>query len=116
MKYFERNYTEENLKEVNIKNIERILDRISFKNYTEDEELNNLDLDAKHLEKAFTNKKYYLAMLNVPKKEKEVLYYIVVQNYSLNKTSKIMNLSKTEILRLKKQAIEHFKENLKKSY
>lgn len=81
--------------------------------YTE-EDFNDIDVNAEHLEKAFTNKKYYLAMKPLHLEEKQVLYYSIVKNYPLSRISKIMNLSKNEILKLKEKAITNFKKNLKK--
>lgn len=79
-----------------------------------EEQFNDIDVDAKNLEKAFTNKKHYLAMKILPLQKKEVLYYSIIKNYSLNKISELMKLSKKEIIQLKEIAIADFKENLKK--
>ena len=95
------------------KNIEKLCDKQVYKNYTGDE-YDEIDLDGEHLENAFTNKKHYLSMKLLPLQEKKVLYYSVTENYSLNRIAKLMNISKSEVVRLKEKAISDFKANLRR--
>ena len=89
---------------------------MKFKELITEENFDDLDVDYKHLENAFTNKKYYLAMKTLSLQEKQVLYYLAIENYSLKKTSILMNLSQNKVLKLKETAISNFKRNLKKIY
>lgn len=110
--YFDNSYIKGTKEEIQ-KNFEKHFDKIAFQNYTGNE-LDEIDLDSAHLENAFTNKKYYLAMKLLPLTEKEVLYYSVIENYSLTTISKKLKISKKEVVTLKQKAITDFKENLKK--
>ena len=95
------------------KKIKKYFDENVLKNYTEDE-YDEVDLSPEHLDKAFTNKKYYLSMKLLPLSEKKVLYYSVIEDYTLQEISKKMKISKKQINFLKKKAIMDFKKNLKK--
>lgn len=80
-------------------------------NHTE-EKFDEIDISAEHLENAFTNRKYYLAMKLLPLQEKQVLYYSVVEFRPLNWISKKLNLSKSEVTKLLEKAKRDFKANL----
>lgn len=109
--YFEN---KENLKNsIQEKKINKLLDKITYKNYTGNE-FTNVDLDEEHIENAFANEKYYYAMKNIPLLEKKVLYWLIVRELSIKQVSKILKKAPNEIITLKKQAIIHFKNNLSK--
>lgn len=75
---------------------------------------NNFDYKIAHLEDILTNDNYKKALKNLKYEEKEVLYYLAVEEYSVKELSKKLNLSKRKIRKIKKNAIEHFKTNLDK--
>lgn len=79
-----------------------------------EDSFDDIDVTAEHLENAFTNKKYYLAMKSLPLLEKQVLYYSAIEYQPLNWISKKLKLSKTEIIKLLNKAKNDFKKNLKK--
>lgn len=119
MEHFDHNSKEyfENKKILNNsiqeKKVNKLLDKITYKNYTGNE-FSNVDLDEEHIENAFANEKYYYAMKNIPLIEKKVLYWLIVRELGVKQVSKILNKTPNEILTLKNQAINHFKENLSK--
>lgn len=71
-------------------------------------------VDRNHLENIFTNEIYYKAMKDIPKIEKQILYFCIYDSKPLNEICKILKISKTEIIKLKSLAIKHFKENVEK--
>lgn len=73
----------------------------------------DFDFKIVHLEDILTNEKYKQAMKNLKYEEKEVLYYLAVEEYSVKELSKWLNISKRKVRKRKKNAIEHFKHNLK---
>ena len=75
---------------------------------------NNFDYKIAHLEDILTNDEYKQALKNLKYEEKEILYYIAVEEYSVKELSKKLNLSKRKIRKIKKNAIEHFKTNFDK--
>ena len=75
---------------------------------------NNFDYKIAHLEDILTNDNYKKALKNLKYEEKEILYYLAVEEYSVKELSKKLNLSKRKIRKIKKNAIEHFKTNLDK--
>ena len=75
---------------------------------------NNFDYKIAHLEDILTNDKYKQALKNLKYEEKQILYYLAVEEYSVKELSKKLNLSKRKIRKIKKNAIEHFKTNLDK--
>lgn len=75
---------------------------------------NNFDYKIAHLEDILTNDNYKKALKSLKYEEKEILYYIAVEEYSVKELSKKLNLSKRKIRKIKKNAIEHFKTNLDK--
>lgn len=111
--YFDNKYKRENEKEKQIL-FTRLIENMSSKQNNTLEEFDEIDISAEHLENAFTNKKYYLAMKPLPIQEKQVLYYSAIKSYPLQRISAVMNLSKNEVLKLKEKAIADFKRNLKK--
>ena len=84
-------------------------------NYLEERKMkNNFDHKIAHLEDILTNDNYKKALKNLKYEEKEILYYLAVEEYSVKELSKKLNLSKRKIRKIKKNAIEHFKTNLDK--
>ena len=84
-------------------------------NYLEERKMkNNFDYKIAHLEEILTNDKYKQALKNLKYEEKQILYYLAVEEYSVKELSKKLNLSKRKIRKIKKNAIEHFKTNLDK--
>lgn len=84
-------------------------------NYLEERKMkNNFDHKIAHLEDILTNDNYKKALKNLKYEEKEILYYLAVEEYSVKELSKKLNLSKRKIRKIKKNAIEHFKTNLGK--
>lgn len=75
---------------------------------------NNFDHKIAHLEDILTNDNYKKALKNLKYEEKQILYYLAVEEYSVKELSKKLNLSKRKIRKIKKNAIEHFKTNLDK--
>lgn len=75
---------------------------------------NNFDYKIAHLEDILTNDEYKQALKNLKYEEKEILYYLAVEEYSVKELSKKLNLSKRKIRKIKKNAIEHFKTNFDK--
>ena len=75
---------------------------------------NNFDYKIAHLEDILTNDNYKKALKNLKYEEKQILYYLAVEEYSVKELSKKLNLSKRKIRKIKKNAIEHFKTNLDK--
>lgn len=82
--------------------------------YVENEKLDNIDVSYKTPENAFSNIKHYKAMKQVEEKQKQALYLLTVEEYSLKKVAKILNTTTKDVIRLKKKAIKSFKKNLKK--
>ncbi|MGN1299456.1 MAG: hypothetical protein ACI4UE_05715 [Candidatus Scatovivens sp.] len=84
-----------------------------IKKYT-DEKLLSYSIDLDHIEKVFTNEKYYKAMKRVPTLEKKVLYLIAVEEYKPSEVAYLLNKRTEQIRKLKKRAIKHFKKNLER--
>ena len=80
------------------------------------QEADNTDVSINHLENIFTNETYYLAMKIVPLLERKVLYLSYVENVRLNDICKRLKLQKNQVIRLRSQAVHHFKNNLASLY
>ncbi len=80
------------------------------------EQVDNADVSINHLENIFTNETYYAAMKIVPLLERKVLYLSYVENVRLNEICKRLKLQKNQVIRLRSQAIHHFKNNLATLY
>ena len=80
------------------------------------QEADNTDVSINHLENIFTNETYYLAMKIVPLLERKVLYLSYVENVRLNDICKRLKLQKNQVMRLRSQAVHHFKNNLATLY
>ena len=81
-----------------------------------EEQMDNADVNINHLENIFTNETYYAAMRIVPLLERKVLYLSYVENLRLNDICKRLKLQKNQVIRLRSQAIHHFKNNLATLY
>lgn len=88
--------------------------KLSYRKYlqNENEEWENIDVDENHLENIFHNEKYYKAMKRVPIKQRKILYFLIVKEYSTNEVAKIFKTTSNNISKLKIKAIENFKRNL----
>ncbi len=78
--------------------------------------IDNADVTINHLENIFTDETYYLAMKMVPLIERKVLYLAYVGNARLNDICRRLKISKKEVIKLRNQGINHFKNNLKFLY
>ena len=78
--------------------------------------IDNADVTINHLENIFTDETYYLAMKMVPFIERKVLYLAYVGNARLNDICRRLKISKKEVIKLRNQGINHFKNNLKFLY
>ena len=81
-----------------------------------EEQMDNADVNINHLENIFTNETYYAAMKIVPLLERKVLYLSYIENLRLNDICKRLKLQKNQVIRLRSQAIHHFKNNLATLY
>ncbi len=90
-----------------------ILKRFKYKNYMKNQ-FAEIDVDAEHLENAFEDKQYYKAMKQVPIIQKRILYLVEVCGYSYKQVARMLNIKVKKVIKLKKQAIRNFRENLKK--
>lgn len=88
--------------------------KLSYRKYlqNENEEWENIDVDENHLENIFHNEKYYKSMKRVPIKQRKILYFLIVKEYSTNEVAKIFKTTSNNISKLKIKAIENFKRNL----
>lgn len=92
----------------------RKIDKEIYQRYLKGEKKGIENIDYRYLENVFTNEIHYKAMKELPLKEKQVLYVVVVEASDLEKACDEMKMSKTEIIEIKTQAINRFKENVKK--
>ena len=105
----------------NIENNHELSDKeivkLSYRKYlqNENEEWENIDVDENHLENIFHNEKYYKAMKRVPIKQRQILYFLIVKEYSTNEVAKIFKITSNNISKLKIKAIENFKRNLEEN-
>lgn len=106
MKYYENQNRTTSLSEEHIA-------KSSFLNYLlKENSLENIDVSYSEPEKVFSNYQYYIAMKKVPLKQKQALYLLVVDEYTVNEVSKILNTSTDNVYKLKQLAIKNFKKNL----
>ncbi len=114
MKYFRKRLTKDTVSISDMKN-RKIIDSQTYQDYLR----NNL-IDTKekititHLENIFTNEIYYRSMKDLTQLEKAVLFLCIYKNKPLGEVCKTLKKSKTEVVRIKAVAIEHFKKNVKK--
>lgn len=116
MKKFKNQKNKKSTKDIQLPN-EKIQNIIQQNFYqTQIEKINNIDADINHLEKIFTDETYYAAMKIVPLIERKVLYLSYIENARLNDICKRLKLQKSQVIRLRNQAIRHFKNNLETLY
>lgn len=114
MDNFENNNTEEYLDNEQMEELDvKLVEKISFKNYT-GIEFANIDLDSEHPENAFSDEKYYKAMKDIPRQQKKALYLLAVEGLSIKQVAKMLNVTQEKVIELKDLAIEKFKKNYKK--
>ena len=89
--------------------------KISLKHFLEkgQAEYNELDVNYKCPEKAFSNPKYYEAMKKVSNRQKQALYLLVVDGLTTEEVGKILKTSPYNVRKLKEKAIKNFKKNLR---
>lgn len=80
------------------------------------QDVDNADVSINHLENIFTNETYYLAMKIVPLTERKVLYLSYIENCRLNDICRRLKLSKKQVISLRNNGIQHFKNNLSTLY
>ena len=92
----------------------RKIDKEIYQRYLKGEKKGIENVDYRYLENVFTNEIHFKAMKELPLKEKQVLYVVVVEASDLEKACDEMKMSKTEIIEIKTKAINRFKANVKK--
>lgn len=93
---------------------ETTIQKVSLNNYLE-KEINNLDeidIDYVHLDKAFTNPQYYRAMKAIPLQQKRILYLSIIENLSVHEIANILNIAPNKVRRLLRSGVKNFKINL----
>lgn len=114
MRYFRKKFTNDEISRRNrlrqLKLESQFYQDFLRKNLTDTKE-KIVDLDT--FENVFKNEIYYQAMKNLLPNEKEVLYLAYYEHWTLGEVCKILGKSKKEVISLKKQAINHFKDNCK---
>ena len=114
MKKKRKNYTKAKNLSFNNPKDKFELDKISYQNYQREQSSKEKIIDMNHLENAFQNEIYYMAMKEVPPKEKRVLYLAIVEASDLENVCEILKVSKSEAIEIKTKGIKHFKENVEK--
>ena len=116
MKKFKNQKNKKSTEDIKLPNekIQNIIQQSFYQ--TQIDKINNIDADINHLEKIFTDETYYAAMKIVPLLERKVLYLSYIENARLNDICKRLKLQKSQVIRLRNQAIRHYKNNLKTLY
>ena len=86
---------------------------MTFYENTEEDFLENDD-NPYCLEKAFTDYNHYLAMKELTKLEKLVLYTLIIETLPLGEACRKLKLTKYEIIKIKEKALRRFRNNLKR--
>ena len=109
MKKFKNQKKKKSTEDIQLPNekIQNIIQQSFYQ--TQIDKINNIDADINHLEKIFTDETYYAAMKIVPLLERKVLYLSYIENARLNDICKRLKLQKSQVIRLRNQAIRHFK-------
>lgn len=89
------------------------IDKFAYQNY-ERNKIGIENVSYKHLEEVFTNEIHYEAMKKLPLIEKQALFVAVFESSDLEKACSDMKMSRTEVIEIKTNAINHFKENVRK--
>lgn len=103
-----RNYSFDNPRD------EKKIEKEIYQNYLRNENKGIENVSYKHLEEIFTNEIHYEAMKKLPLIEKQALFVAVFECSDLEKACSDMKMSRTEVIEIKTNAINHFKENVKK--
>lgn len=72
----------------------------------------NLENDYSNLEVIFQEEKYYKAMKPLKTIQKQVLFYSILEKYSAERISKMLNITIDNVYQTKKRAIEKFISNM----
>ena len=89
------------------------IDKFAYQNYERNKTVIE-NVSYKHLEEVFTNEIHYEAMKKLPLIEKQALFVAVFESSDLEKACSDMKMSRTEVIEIKTNAINHFKENVRK--
>ena len=115
MNYFDSMEQKNNLSLNNPKDV-KIIEEENYTKFLREQFTNEkVYLKDEPLENIFTNEIYYRAMKDMSKIEKQLLREVFLNEYTLEDISKKLRLTKAETIELKKTAIEHFK-NLVRKY
>ena len=107
-----RDYSFENPNDV--EKIQKKFDKEEYQKYLRNENKRIEDVSYKHLEDIFTNEIHYEAMKKLPLIEKQALFVAVFECSDLERACLDMKKTKTEVIEIKTNAINHFKENVRK--
>lgn len=114
MKYFRKKTTKDTISLNDMKK-RKIIDSQLYQDYLRK---NLIDTEEKititHFENIFTNEIYYRSMKDLTRLEKAVLFLSVYENRPLGEVCKTLKKSRTEVIGIKKSALEHFKKNVEK--
>ena len=103
-----RNYSFDNPRD------KKRIDKEIYQDYLRKENKGIENVGYKHLEEVFTNEIHYEAMKKLPLIEKQALFVAVFESSDLEKACSDMKMSRTEVIEIKTNAINHFKENVRK--
>jgi DNA-directed RNA polymerase specialized sigma subunit len=116
MNYFDSNNTN-GILSLNTTSVQKQLEKQNYEEYLRKEKENSKEknhIDYEHLENIFTNEIYFRAMKDLSKNEKLILYLYCYEYRTLNEICKILKKSKSEIIELRLQAVNNFKNNVEK--
>ena len=89
------------------------IDKFAYQNY-ERNKTGIENVSYKLLDDVFTNEIHYEAMKKLPLIEKQALFVAVFECSDLEKACSDMKMNRTEVIEIKTNAINHFKENVRK--
>lgn len=75
---------------------------------------NSFDFKIAHLENVLSNKTYRKAMRTLTYEEKEILYFLAIEEFTIKELAKKLGVSTRAIRKRKRKAINHFQKNLKR--
>ena len=94
--------------------IQKKLEKEEYQNFLRNKNKGIENVSYKHLEEVFTNEIHYEAMKKLPLIEKQALFVAVFECSDLEKACSDMKMNRTEVIEIKTNAINHFKENVRK--
>lgn len=103
-----RNYSFDNPRD------EKKIEKNTYQNYLRNKNKRIENVGYKHLEEIFTNEIHYEAMKKLPLIEKQALFVAVFECSDIEKACNDMEKTKREVIEIKTNAINHFKENVRK--